>query len=674
MTSALRLGIDTGGTFTDAVLLDEAGAVVASAKALTTKDDLSVGIGQAMAAILNPPDGPPVDASRLALVAISTTLATNAVVENHGQPVCLIMIGETEAALDRAGLRAALGPDPAVFVAGGHGSMGEEAAPLDMAAVDAAIDRHGAAVSAYAVSGHFATRNPAHERQVRDRIQARTGLPVTCGHDLSAALDMPRRALTAVLNARLIPMITDLIAAVRGQMDHRRIAAPLMVVKGDGSLITADMARLRPVETVLSGPAASVVGARHLTGADNLIVADMGGTTTDIALMRGGQPALDPAGAKVAGWQTMVSAIAVHTVGLGGDSEIRLGDDRELAAGPRRAIPLSLLAAQHDGIVDVLEGQAARTSPRPHDGRFALRQRSLSPRSGTLSPSERKIWDRLEDGPVSLERLFADRAPEQPLRRLVDRGLVAIGAFTPSDAAHVLGLHTAWNHRAAELGATLFARLERRPGKPLAEDGTALSRAVYDLVLDRAGMAVTLAILDAEGVGEGSPPGRIAHHLIRGAFGPPADGAAPALSAAIRFGMPLAAIGAPAATYYPELGRRSGNAVVLPPHGAVSNAVGAVAGGVMQTVSLHISAPRDDTFRVHMPDSLRDFGSYEDALENAEAAAARLASERALGAGAAFAHVSVHRDEKIVTRADGPDLFLECTVTATATGRPAIAG
>ena len=201
---SLSLGIDTGGTFTDAVLFDPDRGVVAAAKRLTTKHDLALGIGAAIDAVLEQ------HPAEIAFVGLSTTLATNAVVEGQGNPACLILIGYPEAALDRAGLREALGSDPVVAVSGGHRPSGEEQAPLDLDAVRAAILRHAPAVTAFAVAGFFAVRNPAHEQAVRDLVRDLTGKPVTCGHELTSGLDAPRRALTALLNARLIPLTASL--------------------------------------------------------------------------------------------------------------------------------------------------------------------------------------------------------------------------------------------------------------------------------------------------------------------------------------------------------------------------------------------------------------------------------------------------------------------------------
>ena len=196
----LVIGLDTGGTFTDAALLDTgAGAVIGTGKSLTTRQDLSIGVGGAIDRVLEAFDG---DASDIGLVSLSTTLATNAVVEGVGGRVCLIMIGFDESALERADLARALGQDKVFFIAGGHSPDGSPQARLDEAAIHAAVSDTEGDISAFAVAGHFATRNPDHERRVRDLLLELGSAPVTCSHEMSSSLGGPRRALTAVLNAR----------------------------------------------------------------------------------------------------------------------------------------------------------------------------------------------------------------------------------------------------------------------------------------------------------------------------------------------------------------------------------------------------------------------------------------------------------------------------------------
>ena len=337
----LTLGVDTGGTYTDAVALDTTGAVVASAKALTTRADLGVGIGEALAALHG------VEPRQFGLACLSTTLATNAIVEGHGGRVCLLLIGYDPELITRFGFERDLVVDDYVFLAGGHDLAGRERAPLDEAALRAAVQARAGRVDAFAISEYLGVRNPEHELRARALVASLTDCPITCGHELGEELNSIRRATTVALNARLIPLLRELLQALRQALQRLGIAAPLMLVKGDGSLMSAEMALQHPVETVLSGPAASVVGARQLTGRDDLLVVDMGGTTTDLAILRGGRPRSSPQGAWVGGWRTLVRAVDTRSVGLGGDSQVLVERSGEVRLGPERVEPLALAAMRH---------------------------------------------------------------------------------------------------------------------------------------------------------------------------------------------------------------------------------------------------------------------------------------------------------------------------------------
>ena len=313
MRTRLRLGIDTGGTYTDAALINDGQKLVASAKSLTTHSNLSVGIREVINTL------PQDQLSRVGLVSLSTTLATNAVVEGRGTPVCLLLAGYRAKQVERWRLDQAVRGGHCVLLSGSHDAGGRENQPLDTDAADDAIRKHQNQVSAFGISGLFSVRNPAHEIALRERVYALSGKPVTCGYELATSLDAPRRAVTVAFNASLVPFIHQLIRAVQEILAEHEIQAPVMVVKGDGSLVTAEIALHRPVETVLSGPAASVVGASFLSSAESAIVADMGGTTTDIAIVTGGQPAISTEATLIGDWRPMIEAIRVFSLGLGGD-------------------------------------------------------------------------------------------------------------------------------------------------------------------------------------------------------------------------------------------------------------------------------------------------------------------------------------------------------------------
>ena len=667
----MLLGIDTGGTYCDAVLYDQAAGVEASAKALTTKHDLSLCIGEVMERVLarrSPED--------VQLVSLSTTLATNAVVEGQGNPVCLILIGYDEASLQRASLAAAIGRDPLAFVTGGHGPLGDEQATLDEDAARTAIAQHAGGVEAFAVAGYFGVRNPAHELRVRDLVRETTGLPVTCAHELTSNLDAPRRALTAVLNARLIPQIQTLILAVRERMKALRISCPLMVVKGDGSLIKDEVALTCPVETILSGPAASVVGAQALSRESDIVVSDIGGTTTDIAVLRGGRPVLNSKGAVVGGWRTMVEAISVHTSGLGGDSDVRLAEQRwpdgpGLEVGPRRVVPLSLLGQQYPDVLSELQAQRRQDRSRDWDGRFALRLRAAD--SATLSPSERRLWDALAEGPRPLNHLLRNFAAMLPLTRLIERGLVIHGAFTPSDAAHLLGKQQGWSVEAARLGAELLARSGVQNRRLPELSAEALAELALERVVVRSGEVLVEALLAEEGerpLETGKGPGR---RLVARALQPKAARQADLLAPSLGLNLPLVAVGAPAGTYYPVLAERLGVRQVVVPHAEVCNAVGAVAGGVSQRVKILVTAPGENCYRVHLPEGLRDFDDREAALALARETARDMARDQAITAGALAPETELEETERAAEVFGGDPIFVEAEVIATAVGRPRLA-
>lgn len=663
----LSLGIDTGGTYTDAVLFHDPEGVVAKAKALTTRHDLAVGLGEAMDAVLS---ASAADPAEIGLVSISTTLATNALVEGQGGRIALVMIGFSEPDLDRAGLREALKGDPVIFLPGGHDAHGR-AGNLDLSALEERLDALSGEVSAVAVAGYFGVRNPAHEIAVRDVIRQRTGLPVTASHELSAKLDGPRRALTTVLNARLIAMIDRLVDAAEARMAAAGIDAPLMVVRGDGSLVSAAFARQRPIETILSGPAASIVGARHLSGAENAIVSDIGGTTTDIAVLQDGRPRIDPQGATVGGYRTMVDAVAMRTFGLGGDSEVTVGGGAlvpEIALGPRRLVPVSLLAARHEGVIADLERQAKAQFPVRHEGRFAMRSGVPDRLAAGLTRSEAGLFARLTDTPQPLDRLLVSNAEAATLDRLASRGLALVSGFTPSDAQHVLGRFTHWDAGAAELAAALFARRKDGYGKPLAAGAQAISARVVDRLVRLSAERVLESAFAEDGL-DGAA--LVASPLVGRAL----EGRHGIAHMALSLDRPVIGLGAGAGACYPAVGRLVGSEAIIPQHADVANAVGAVVGKIRIAVSVEILQPGEGRFEISGPLAAggRAFASAETAMDAAEALCREAAGAQAVEAGAGDVHVVARRDVETAMVEDRPH-FVSAIVTAVASGRPASAG
>ena len=681
---AYSLGIDTGGTFTDAVLLDDRKQVVASAKSLTTRFDLAQGIAGALDQL------PQEWLALVTLVSLSTTLTTNSVVEGRGSPVCVLLAGYDALQVKSSGLVDLLGNEGIVCLGGGHDAGGIATQALDEAAARGAIAQHMGRVSAFAISATFGVRNPAHELQLRAWVQDMCDVPVTCGHELASSLGAPRRALTAALNARMIFHVKALIESVQHTLAARAIDAPLMVVQGDGSLINVASALRRPVNTVLSGPAASVLGACALSGLQNAVVADMGGTTTDIAVVRNGLPELSFDGALVGHWRPMVEAVKVYAVGLGGDSEVRLHGGDGLTIGPRRVVPISLLAHQHPHILAALERQQHET-PHASQMRFAQRLHADAALLSRLNDDELYAWECLATGPVDLERAnMENRALARAIARLERKGLAIYSGFTPSDAAHVLGLSTHWSTAGATFAARIWARQMRHMyGLGTWKQGDAIGPAqdVVAKVGDTICQKLIEAGLNDAGQMNESSAGKVAALLTTMALasgkaasvqGAGSANAAATASAAqtpvfqLQFSptMPLVGVGAPAASYYPAVARGLGVALVLPQHADVANAVGAVLGQVSQRVHITLTQPARGVFKVFSAQGPVDFADLASALAHAHALAGAQASERALAAGAdGVALVFSQRNNSVDNDIDG-NVFFEAVVTATASGAP----
>ena len=665
----LVIGLDTGGTYTDAALLDTAtGTVRATGKSLTTRDDLSIGVGGAIRRVLEDFDG---SAADIGLISLSTTLATNAVVEGVGGRVALLMIGFDETSLQRADLARALGQDPVFFINGGHAADGTPQAQLDEAAIREAVNATGGEVSAYAVAGHFATRNPAHESRTRDLLRDLTGAPVTCSHELSSSLGGPRRALTAVLNARLINLLDRLVAATEGIMADEGLSCQLMVVKGDGSLLESGYARSRPVETVLSGPAASLAGAAFLAGTRTAMVADIGGTTTDIALLQNGAPRLKADGALVGGWQTMVEAADIRTCGLGGDSEVTpvgRGTTGGLALGPRRAVPLSLFATQWPEVKDKLAEQLAVAVPMSTDARFVM---PLMPNGVPtwLTRSEARLAAKaIEIGPSSVAEIAGTQLALGAVDRLIGRGLLTLATFTPTDALHVTGDFTSFDAEAAMLGAKLIARQKTGIGQPIAETPEELARRTLSELHRRTGLALMDAAMAHDGAGEMQATN---NPLLANLYRDGTTGKDSLVKLSLKLGTGLVALGASAATHYPHVARRMGVELTVPDHAEVAGAVGAAAGSVRQRVMISVTQPSEGRYRVHLPGGPRDLGVMDEALASAREVAGQLAEERARKAGATSVSIEISEEIKLVPLGGGKELFIEALVQATANGAAA---
>jgi N-methylhydantoinase A/oxoprolinase/acetone carboxylase beta subunit len=661
----MLLGIDTGGTYTDAVLYDEATrTVVAAAKSPTTHHDLAIGVCGAIDAVLSLGVVSP---AGIELVSLSTTLATNALVEGKGRPVAAVIIGFDADVVERAGLAEALGGDPAIFLAGGHDPHGSAAAPLDLEHLSREVGAIDTRVEAYAVTSQFSVRNPEHELAAAATIRHLTGKPVTLSHHLSARLNGPKRAVTAILNSRLISIIDGLVRTTEAALADRGVIAPVMVVRGDGSLVSASFVRERPIETILSGPAASLVGAAHLTGLDDAIISDIGGTTTDIAVLRNGIPTVSPEGATVGGHRTMVQAVAMHTHGLGGDSRVRHDVNAagaSLIIGPRKVVPLCQLAIDEPALVHtMLDQQLTNQLPGELDGIVLVAERYLE-RLALLEGVERSVLEAMGGRVAVASKVLATLQMRRVMERLVQRGVLQIAAYTPTDASHVLGIQSNYDAEAARKAAELFARNRDRMGRAIAPD----AHTVADLTIRTLVRRSAEAVLAAAFVDDGMPADTVHQPVVQAVL----DRRLEVVRMAVGLSAPLVGLGASAPTYYPMVAELLNAESRVPEHAGVANAVGAVVGRVRLSRECVVSAPQHGQFVVHAGEAPRVFVDLQVALDFATQHLVAALGADMVAAGAPEFETR-HDWAAQTVPVDGLELFVEGRLVITASGRPELA-
>ncbi|WMW26359.1 hydantoinase/oxoprolinase family protein [Methanolobus sediminis] len=618
------LGIDAGGTYTDAVIVrDSDRKVVDSNKALTTYPDLLTGIENAI-------DG--LDSKYLpdvGLVSVSTTLATNTILEKTGYPVALILIGKHT-------LPSNIPIENFIVVKGGHNVAGLEDDVLDIEAVREYALKVKDRVSAFAVSSYFSIRNPEHEVKVKDMLLELTGLPIVCGHELSQDLGAYERGVTAYLNAQLLPIADQFIHAILTDIKKRGIDAKLMMLKCDGSVIGIHEAMERPIESIFSGPAASLMGASFLSGNDTCAVIDVGGTSTDVSLNYDGLPELVDTGAVVGGWHTKVKAIRMETSAMGGDSHVWI-KSRNVNIGPRRVIPLCLAAIKYPGFMELLK--SGRTPSRiqlaenVQPTKFFVRTGKEAP---NLSSFEKELMEIINYDPVSLNDIFWKIGkPISPdsVDSLIQKRLVQAIGFTPTDALHVLGEYTKWDREASLTGAKILSR-------HISMDETELCRHIKKEVAIN--MALDLMSFMYKGVSKSE-----IEKMIRGDF-----------LSQFKVNVPVVLLGGPVSCYVEELNRLIVADIIVPEHADVGNAVGALVGKGVKTIEILVKSFYKKTERsilVFSPVERRDFPTYSEALEYATDHGKKLILEYMQESDLKPENVNIDIKREDITMTDGDD-------------------
>jgi N-methylhydantoinase A/oxoprolinase/acetone carboxylase beta subunit len=648
------LGIDAGGTYTDAVVYDfETETVTCKNKALTTRWDFTVGIREALAGL----DGHCL--SSVQLVSVSTTLATNAIVEGEGQNVGLLIMPPPGFDRDEK-LHF-----PQHCLSARLDITGKEIAALNEEEVRRTARRlcRDMAVEAFAVSGYAGSINPEHELRVKAILASETGKFVCCGHELSQMLNFKRRAETAVHNARIVPRVMQLLEGVSEALGENGIHAPVMVVRGDGSLMGRAVAQERPVETILSGPAASIAGVRYLTKADDAIVVDMGGTTTDIAGLEDGGVRLCSEGARVGSARTHVKALEIFTTGLGGDSFIA-HHQGEWRIGPARVAPVAWLGHYQDGLDAALIYLEARRQ-RFRSSTLSTQLLTLNHRDIQLdfSDAEKRILDLLADRPHSLDeiarRTDAPHPGAVPLKRLDAHFIVQRCGLTPTDLLHVAGRFNRWDATASDRMVSLLADIFHLPKDDM------VSRLMRQ-IRNRLTMEILtsqLGTLDRSG---GLESCRTCRNLFAMLLGRQRG----TLSVRIKFRQPIIGVGAPISQFLPAVSELLEVNTLIPENQDVANAIGAITSLVRIERRMSIKPDGSGKFYIQGLAGHRRFDNIAEAERHARHSLVDLVRELARKNGTRQMRVTVKSRDMLGRTATGEEIFLGRQMVARLKGRP----
>lgn len=335
MSLSYRIGIDVGGTNTDCVILDGEGRLVAKVKEAVTPD-VTLSIREATRTALARSRLRPED---IAYAMLGTTQVTNAIIERKGlNRVALVRIGApaTLAVPPLTGwpddLKQAVGYATAV-VSGGSEFDGREIAALDREAIQRFLDQVRPFVSALAVASVFSPVNADHELWVRDLVEREyPGIPVTLSHEIGS-IGLLERENASVLNAAVVDVAQGAVGAFREALTGLGIQAQLFLTQNDGTLMGIDYAQRYPIFTIACGPTNSMRGAAYLSRMPDAVVIDVGGTSTDIGVIRGGQPRESALAVEVGGVRTNFHMPDLISLGLGGGSLVDSGPDGVLV-GP----------------------------------------------------------------------------------------------------------------------------------------------------------------------------------------------------------------------------------------------------------------------------------------------------------------------------------------------------
>lgn len=633
------IGIDTGGTFTDGVLLQyDTRKVISSAKSLTTREDLKKGVIKVLEKLNIRYD------YNIKLVGISSTLATNSVAEGKARKVGLLLVGYDKELLEGYGLVDKLSTEEIAYFEGGHNAQGVELASLDKEGIEKWIKENENHIDAVAISSYFSPLNPKHETEAFEIIRKHSSIPVVMGHQLSTKLDSIKRAATATINASLVAVMQDFIEAVQNSLKELNIHAPLMIVRGDGTLMPYTEAVQKPVETVLSGPAASAIGGRFLSREGSSLVIDMGSTTTDMALVKDSKVVVTEEGAKVGNTETAVEAARIRTISIGCDSRIAYNNKKEIKIGPDRIRALSQIAIHHKNVAEeIINLQNSSTVRKnPYDIEYLYLHKPLEEYEfNQLSDKQKRIIDFIKK-PKRLTDILSETNVFHPshlgIDHLIKQGKVECSSLTPTDLLHVEKSMDMWDREVAKEATDYYCNIYGKRRKDFIEE-------VFNKIIDEI-VEEIIIFLACQDTNPSQMPDSIDGEWGKWMLHEILYHQNNYLSIDVDSRYPLIGTGAPARHFLNKASKLVNTKFILPEHADVANAVGAVSGSITEVRESIVFIRENEeqySYVVKADGEARDFEEFAEACEFAEEISRTLAKEAATKAGATDPFIEIER-------------------------------
>ena len=590
----IGIGIDTGGTCTDAVVFDtRSHQVLSQSKTLTTKRDLKVGILTVLKGLEKEA------VSRAQYISLSTTLATNACVEHKGGRAKLVLIGVNPAQIEKTREAYGLPPLSEIYFMAGDAKKDDspENTP-DWGKLKADLQSQFAEYdSAAIVQVNPKYDDGAYEIEAARIIGESLGIPCVRGYELYQELNVLRRGATALLNARLLPVMEEFFASIDASLAEMNLHLPIVIVRSDGTIMSKEFAAQRPVETLLCGPAASIIGAMELSSYEDALIVDIGGTTSDVAFVKNGVPVSTEGG---------------------------------------RYIPLCMLASQYPEVIKKLKTLVHMDQPFSYPAHEFFVLMGMPENLARYTIAEQRFIKALALGPLIFKDA-ADAARISPhvlhMKRLEDEGIVMRAGMTPTDAMHVFGDYTEFDCEASRLGAAYLSSVTKLPAEEVCKE-------IYNLTKSRLySNLVRILMKYKTGKDLTEEETEQLEKLTTMVFADWTEGKGACLVPSFATPLKLIGIGAPTKIFMEDVAKLLGTEADFPEAGKVANAIGAAMGNISTESTITIEPYKGIkssylTYVITGGEKTFSIPEYSEAVEEAKKLAREAAVKRARQQGA----------------------------------------